>query len=114
MGRFKGYFDLAPEAVCVLDEGGLITHVNKRFCNEIAPLERVKGLSFTQCLIKPDEVPRFENAISLARQQQRVQVDAEPEDTAPVSDAGVVAPVLRDAVTLVLGSVTTNLPIYRR
>ena len=69
----------------------------------MAPAERVKGLNFLQCLLKPNEIKRFEIAIAAVRQRQRVNVDTTGDNAEtshpPGNDAdlNVLSPVLRYA-----------------
>ncbi|KAG5188484.1 hypothetical protein JKP88DRAFT_243475 [Tribonema minus] len=111
-GQKFSFFDLVPECVVILDgDTGIVLDANARFAAHVAPLSRVKGMSFVQNFINPDEATRFNVALAEAKARAKAQLNGLAEGDRAVEED---IPVLREMVTLVLGKHLGDMPVYRR
>jgi hypothetical protein len=64
------FIELIPDAVCLLDDEGLICHANSAFFANISPIGRLKNKDFLRSIIHSDDRDAFCNIIEQAILQQ--------------------------------------------
>ncbi len=60
------FIELLPNAVCLLDEEGLICHANSEFNSSIGPIARRKDKDFLKTVIHKDDRDEFHAALENA------------------------------------------------